>query len=197
MSISYTELYEFVKGRLKPSRFEHSVGVAETAYAIAARFSLNAYAARYVGIYHDAYRYDADGSTAAMLLKSGMSLCKEEIENPMLLHGPLAAFMMRRNCGEDVPDPYLLAVRHHTLGSKDMGQLGAVLYIADYIEPGRRHLTADERRRIMDNETLEDMVLCIMDMQAAYFRSNGIRSAEVSDELYAFLIAGGRFQDLK
>lgn len=197
MSISYTELYDFVKGRLKPSRFDHSVGVADTAYAIAERFAVDEEAARYAGIYHDAYRYDTDDNTAAMLEKSGMLIYPEEIENPMLLHGPLAAYHMRGDCGNDIPESYLIAVRHHTLGSKDMGRLGAVIYIADYLEPGRKHLGDDDRKFLLAPDSLEKIVIRIMDMQDSYFKKNGIKSAAVSDELYSYLKTGGRFIDLK
>lgn len=197
MSISYIELYDFVKSRLKESRFIHSAGVADTAAELAMRFSVRAESARYVGIYHDAYRYDADEGTAEMLERSGMVLYKEEIETPMLLHGPLAAFHMREDCGNDIPESYLIAVRHHTLGSKDMGRLGAVLYISDYIEPGRKHLSAEDRSYILAPDSLEEITIRIMDMQAQYFKREAIKSAEVSEELYSYLKNGGIFQDLK
>ena len=197
MSISYIELYDFVKRKLKESRFIHSVGVAETAAELAVRFSADSESARYVGIYHDAYRYDADVNTAAMLEQNGMKLYPEEVQTPMLLHGPLAAFHMREDCGDDIPDSYIIAVRHHTLGSKDMGRLGAILYISDYIEPGRKHLNADDRSYILAPDSLEEITIRIMDMQNSYFKREGIKSAGVSEELYSYLKNGGIYQDLK
>lgn len=52
-----------------------------------------------------------------------------------LLHGPAAA---ERLAGE--ADPELLdAIRYHTLGSARFGTLGRALYLADFLEPGRRY----------------------------------------------------------
>lgn len=51
-----------------------------------------------------------------------------------LLHGPAAA---ERLAGD--ADPELLdAIRYHTLGSARFGTLGRALYLADFLEPGRR-----------------------------------------------------------
>lgn len=55
-----------------------------------------------------------------------------------LLHGPAAA---ERLAGE--ADPELLdAIRYHTLGSPRFGALGRALYLADFLEPGRRYESA-------------------------------------------------------
>jgi HD superfamily phosphohydrolase YqeK len=52
-----------------------------------------------------------------------------------LLHGPAAA---ERLAGE--ADPELLeAIRYHTLGSARFERLGRALYLADFLEPGRRY----------------------------------------------------------
>lgn len=188
---SYTEIYEFVKGRLKESRFVHSIGVADTAAYLARRFALDEVAARICGIYHDAYRYDADDTTVAFLEANGIKLFDEEKENIVLLHGPLAAFHMRADVGEDTPDEFIKAVRHHTLGSKNMGRLGATIYIADYLEPGRKHLNDDDRSYLLEPDSLEEIIIRIMDMQNDYFKREGIKSARVSNELYDYIKSGG------
>ena len=191
MSISYTELYEKVKKMLKPSRFTHSEGVANTAYMLARRFGVDAEAARYCGIYHDAYRYDCDSSTASFCKENGWEIFPEEEENPMLLHGVLAAIHFPVDA-DGVPHGYQLAVRHHTLGAIEMGKLGGVLYIADYMEPGRKHLNYEDRGRILECPSLEAMIISIMDMQKEYFVREGIKEAGVSLKLYDFLKSGGQ-----
>ena len=191
MSISYTELYDKVKTMKKPSRFTHSEGVADTAYMLARRFGVDADAARYCGIYHDAYRYSPDDTTASFCIEKGWKIYPEEEANPMLLHGVLAAIHFPEDAG-GVPVSYQLAVRHHTLGAIEMGRLGGVIYIADYIEPGRKHLDYEERGRILESATLEDMIISIMDMQRIYFEKEGIKEAAVSTELYDYLKSGGQ-----
>ena len=191
MSISYTELYDKVKSMVKSSRFAHSEGVADTAYMLARRFGVDAEAAKYCGIYHDAYRYSCDESTVSFCLEKGWKVFPEEEKDPMLLHGALAAIHFPEDA-DGVPHSYQLAVRHHTLGAIEMGRLGGIIYIADYIEPGRKYLNYEERGKILGSDTLEGMIISIMDMQRSYFDKEGIKEAEVSLELYDFLKNGGR-----
>lgn len=193
MSIPYIDLCAKVRAMIKPSRFKHSENVASVASSLARRFSIDPDSASYCGIYHDAYRYSCDDRTVAFCIDNGWDVYPEERENPMLLHGALAAINFPNDAG-DIPYSYRLAVRHHTLGSKDMGRLGAIIYIADYIEPDRKHLTDADRNQILSSETLEDMVISIMDMQRAYFDSVNIKEAEVSRELYDFLKRGGKLE---
>lgn len=58
-----------------------------------------------------------------------------------MLHGPAAAERMRRD-GESRTE-LLDAVRYHTVGSAEWGRLGRALYMADYLEPGRKFSRAD------------------------------------------------------
>jgi 2-amino-4-hydroxy-6-hydroxymethyldihydropteridine diphosphokinase len=58
-----------------------------------------------------------------------------------MLHGPAAAERMRRD-GERRTE-LLDAVRYHTIGSVNWGRLGRALYMADYLEPGRKFSRAD------------------------------------------------------
>ncbi len=189
---SYTEVAQFVKSRIKESRYIHSLGVKEVAAALAKRFGVSEDAAAICGIYHDSYRYSADSNTALFLESKGVELEEEEKEDIVLLHGPLAAFYMRQDVGEDTPEEYIKAVRFHTLGSVSMGVLGAIIYIADFTEPGRKHLNEEDREFIFSSSTLEEMIIRIMDMQRAYFDKEGIKSAKVSDELYEYIKSGGK-----
>lgn len=190
--ISYTELEDKVKSMIKPSRFEHSLGVVEMSEYLASKFSLDSEVARYIGIYHDAYRYSCDETTPSFCIEHGIGVFPEEKENPMLLHGALAAIHFSEDAEGEVPDFYRIAVRHHTLGSRDMGLYGAILYIADYAEKGRKHLSEKERGFILSQNSLEKMIIVIMDAQREYFRKEGIANAAVSDELYSFLKNGGQ-----
>ena len=189
--IGYTELEAKVRGMIKEKRFVHSLGVVEVSRMLAERFGLSSDDAAYIGIYHDAYRYQADGTAPAYCRAHGVEVFPEEEKEPMLLHGALAAIHFTQDAEGDVPEYFQAAVRHHTLGHKEMGRYGAILYIADYMEPGRKHLDDDDRRRILSGERLEDMIITIMDMQGEYFRKEGIKSAAVSDELYRFIKDGG------
>lgn len=60
---------------------------------------------------------------------------------PGLLHGPAAATLLERD-GERRRD-VLDAIRYHTVGSPGWGIVGKALYMADYLEPGRKFSRQD------------------------------------------------------
>jgi 2-amino-4-hydroxy-6-hydroxymethyldihydropteridine diphosphokinase len=64
-------------------------------------------------------------------------LCPEEFRAlpPKLLHGPAAAERLAGEADAELLD----AIRYHTLGSARFGRLGRALYLADFLEPGRRY----------------------------------------------------------
>ena len=58
-----------------------------------------------------------------------------------ILHGPAAA--ARLAADGDARRELLDAIRFHTVGSSQWGRLGRALYMADYLEPGRKFSRAD------------------------------------------------------
>lgn len=70
-----------------------------------------------------------------------------------LLHGPAAA---ARLAAEGVDDEgFLRAVAFHTLGHPDFDRLGRALYMADFLEPGRR-FRAKWRARLRARMPMEE-----------------------------------------
>ena len=192
--MDYTELEKLVGENMKPGRFGHSIGVAGTAAMLLEKIGRDPLPGRICGIYHDYFRYIEAEKALDEVARYSISTVPEELAEPVLLHAPIAAFHMRDIVGP-VPDSFLKAVRWHTLGAKDMGVLGAIVYIADYAEPGRKHLDDGTRKKIFSLPTLEEMVLLILQMQDGYFRTVGKRSAEITLRLYDYLKGGGCFED--
>ena len=85
------------------------------------------------GVLHDALR---DAPEALL-----RELSDDYTSPTELLHGPAAAAMLVRE--GDVRPALLAAVRWHTLGSADWGCVGRALYMADFLEPGRKFAVAD------------------------------------------------------
>lgn len=84
---------------------------------------------RAAGWLHDALR-DAPPEELQSLVPSNLQALP-----PKLLHGPAAAERARADGIED--EDVLAAVAYHTVGHPDLGLLGRLLYLADYLEPGR------------------------------------------------------------
>jgi len=86
------------------------------------------------GVFHDALR-DAPESELRALAGDAPGYTTE------MLHGPAAAARMVAD-GETRRE-LLDAVRWHTVGSSAWGRLGRALYMADYLEPGRKFSRSD------------------------------------------------------
>jgi len=118
-------------------RREHIQRVTDLLDAWAVKLSLPAEertAWHDAGRYHDALRDAPD----ALLRELGGNSPDYPIE---MLHGPAAAEQMQRD-GERRTE-VLDAVRFHTVGSAQWGRLGRALYMADYLEPGRKFSRGD------------------------------------------------------
>ncbi len=83
--------------------------------------------------WHDALKDATDSELTALVGDA-------PFEVPML-HGPAAAVMLERE-GERRRN-VLDAIRYHTVGSLDWERTGQALYMADFLEPGRRFRPRD------------------------------------------------------
>jgi HD superfamily phosphohydrolase YqeK len=122
--------------RVGEKRAEHIQRVTGLLNAWAAAMRLPPAEARAfvdAGVLHDAMR---DATEAELREISG------DNESPLgLLHGPAAATMLARN-GEKRED-LLDAVRYHTVGNARWGIVGRALFMADFLEPGRKFMKQD------------------------------------------------------
>jgi len=118
-------------------RLEHIARVTELLDQWASALSLPADEARAwhdAGRYHDALR---DAPESQLRLLAG-DLSEYTLD---MLHGPAAANRLKAE-GE-ARAALLDAIRFHTVGSARWDRLGKALYMADYLEPGRKFSRAD------------------------------------------------------
>lgn len=154
--------------RLSIQRQEHVAGVVRTAERLAHRFGVAGDRVALAAYAHDLDRELPLCRALAMAADWQVSLSRLERDMPVLIHGKVTAERLIRQFGvrdSDVVD----AVRHHTLGSAAFGPVGLVLYVADFCEPGRRHLSASDRDRILRRRRLEEMVRDIIELSEHRF----------------------------
>jgi 2-amino-4-hydroxy-6-hydroxymethyldihydropteridine diphosphokinase len=115
-----------------PKRRAHIARVAEL-MAGWARLLAPEYAAHWTAAawLHDALR-DADPDTLRQLVDRDFREWPDG-----LLHGPAAAARIRSE-EPAAPRNVLNAVAYHTVGHSCLDTLGRALYLADYLEPGRK-----------------------------------------------------------
>jgi 2-amino-4-hydroxy-6-hydroxymethyldihydropteridine diphosphokinase len=85
------------------------------------------------GIFHDALKDAPDDELRALV--------GDVAYEPQMIHGPAAAAYLERK-GE-TRRSVLDAVRYHTVGYLDWDRTGRALYMADFLEPGRKFSQRD------------------------------------------------------
>ena len=152
----YKERRDELEKRVGPRRFKHSLGVSETAEALACVYGADKTAARVAGLLHDWDKGYDDPGILARADELGMELDAELSAMPRVLHGLTAAVALGRAFPE-LPPEVLAAVERHTLGAVDMSDLDMIVYIADALEPGRKGKMVQKLREKVGELELRDL----------------------------------------
>ena len=133
----FPQIDEQLKVSLKPGRYIHTLGVAYTAAALAMRYGIDVRQAFLAGLLHDCAKDIPDKEAVEICRKNDVSLTDYEIDHPHLIHAKLGAFWAKKRYSVTDAD-ILSAIRWHTTGTTRMSALEQIIFLADYIEPGRR-----------------------------------------------------------
>ncbi|WP_242368406.1 bis(5'-nucleosyl)-tetraphosphatase (symmetrical) YqeK [Lactobacillus intestinalis] len=143
------------KANMDKKRFEHCIGVSKTARKLA---KLNGYdedKAALAGFIHDYAK--------RVPVEEYRKVIKEQDFDPDLLnwnraiwHGIVGTYFIKRDL--EITDPEILqAVWRHTTADAEMTTLDKIVFVADFIEPGRDFPGVDEARKVAYNN-LDDGV---------------------------------------
>jgi predicted HD superfamily hydrolase involved in NAD metabolism len=126
----------------------------ETARRLAARWGAPEQTVAVAALMHDWAKQMPAAQLLAEAQARGLVTDPAEIAAPHLLHGPVAAALLAEQ--GLVTDPVALeAIRWHTTGRAGMGLVEQVIWLADYIEPGRRFEGVEPVRRLAERDLIE------------------------------------------
>ena len=169
---SYHEMQEILAQRLKPSRYQHSLGVADTAAALARRFGMNEERARIAGLLHDCGREYETAELPQEARRRGIPIGTIEAAMPLLLHAYVGAYRIYELYG--VNDAMTAqAIWRHTVGGENMTALDKIIYFADMIEPSRSYPEAERLRALARTATLDEMLLAGLTESIRFVISKG------------------------
>jgi predicted HD superfamily hydrolase involved in NAD metabolism len=143
--------------RLSEKRYTHTLRVADTVERLAELHRLDPKKARLAALLHDSAREVGKEELLRVADEEGIAMSELERERPILLHGPVAAELARKDLGVE-DEEVLEAVRAHTTGEPGMGSLALALYVADKIEPDRDQPGVEGLRKL----ALEDLCKAAM-----------------------------------
>lgn len=155
-----------IKKQLSSKRYEHSVRVAETAVKLARLHGCDEDKAEIAGLLHDYCKEYPEEEQVRIAVEQHLLSSREDLLMPQVLHGPVASYILKQEGLVD-DESVLQAVRYHTTGHPDMDTLAKIIFIADYIEPGRKTPNIDDLFDIAARD-LDECVVEIVDRTTVY-----------------------------
>lgn len=170
--MTYEAMREQLASRLKPTRYEHSLGVSETAVFLAQRFGVDVEQARVAGLLHDCARQYPNEEMVQEAARRGIVIGSVEAAMPLLLHAYIGAYLIQEDYG--VQDQEIAqAIYRHTVGGSGMSDLDKIIYFADMIEPNRQYPQVEELRRLSREASLDEMVLAGLSQSISFVNRKG------------------------
>lgn len=143
----YEEYQQRLREILSDKRFAHSIGVMETAKALAEQYGEDQERAALAGLLHDVAKELSLEESLEKCKAYGVALDEYMLRAPKTIHAPLGAEVLRNEWG--ISDEEILhAVAVHTLGDTEMSLLDKIIYMADYVEPNRTFGGVEELREL-------------------------------------------------
>ena len=142
-------------------RFEHSLRVRDTATRLAELYSCNKNKAEIASLLHDVARDMPLEEMQDILRKSGVysKYSDPEYQNHQLMHAHVGKEIAEKRFGIKDAD-ILRSIELHTTGGESMSLLDKVVFVADFIEPGRTFSGVNECRTLAFDD-LDKAVLYI------------------------------------
>lgn len=184
--IDLSDLRKAMEQELSSKRYLHTLGVSYTAACLAMAHGADMESAMTAGLLHDCAKPLKGEEQIALCEKNHLEISEVERINPSaLLHAKVGAYLAETRYGITVPD-ILNAIRYHTTGRPKMSKLEKILYIADYIEPGRKHVADLDRIRQMAYRDLDATMAKILEDTLVYLKTTDGQIDHMTEETYQY-----------
>ncbi len=185
MKNDWKKIRKSLEKRMDPKRYEHTLGVEYTAAALAMRYDASVSDARLAGLLHDCAKCLSDKKRLAICKKQNISISEVEHRNPFLLHTKVGSYLAMAEYGVEDQD-VLNAILNHTTGRPGMSLLEKIIFIADYIEPNRKHAPNLEEIRKLSFRDLDGALLRILEDTVAYLEDGGGETDPMTRKTYEY-----------
>ncbi len=149
---------------LSNSRYNHTLGVERMAVSLGEVFLPDRIAElRVAALLHDVAKELTYEDMKQIISEQRISVSDEDLATLPALHSFAGVALVQRDYPDFASPDILSAIRNHTLGSPDMSLFDKIIYISDYIEMGRTHISCEKVRmqllRAVSNESDQEMRL--------------------------------------
>ena len=180
------DLLEIYKN--KPHRMRHIEGVLQTAIEFGKKFKLDLHKLELAALLHDITKYYPLNEQKE-IIKANYSNADYILNNynDKILHSYSAAFVAKEKYGITDND-VLGAIMHHTIGKANMNMYEKIIFLSDYIEPGRVYESCVKARELAKDNISAEIVdlrtLNPLDKETLIASVNKTKRALVVSESY-------------
>lgn len=167
-----TGIQKKIEKKLKAERYGHTLGVMYTASSLAMCYEADLQNAMLAGLLHDCAKFCPVKEQMKLCDEFKIHLTESEKKMPALIHARLGAYLAEHEY--NIRDAEVLnAILYHTTGKPGMTALEKIVYIADYIEPGRQQIPGLNEVRRAAFTDLNEAVALSSGATISYLESTG------------------------
>ncbi len=183
--IDKTALIRQLEEELSYKRFVHTMGVAGTAASLAMCYNADVEKAEIAGLLHDCAKCMDLKRMQKICEKAGLKLSEMEFSSGSLLHSKAGMVLAKGKYG--IADQDILnAICYHTTGRPGMSLLEKIVFVADYIEPGRSVAEDLPQVRPMAFADIDACVLKILYDTLVYLNGSSAEIDPMTQKTYEF-----------
>ncbi len=171
--------------RLTQKRFEHTLRVESTAVELTQRYGGDSYDASIAALMHDYAKNDSVKKKEKYIEKYGIQLSAVERDRIDLTHGKIAAAIAEHKYNIDNAS-IIDAITYHTTGRPGMSKLEKIIYIADFIEPGRRSFQGLDKVRELAYEDLDRCLIKILMLTINHLMDKDMPIDPITEQTYEY-----------
>lgn len=171
---------------LDPKRYEHTLGVAYTAASLAMCYGADLNSALIAGMLHDCAKCLSNEKKISICKKHDLPINPAEEKNPFLLHAKVGSYLASKKYGVTDPD-ILNAILNHTTGRPDMSLLEKIVWLSDYIEPGRKQAPNLPEIRRIAFENLDKALVMALENTLSYLKGGNMEIDSMTQKTYDFI----------
>jgi len=180
--LSYREdILAWIKERLKPARYVHSLGVEQTAVNLARQYGVSFEEASLAGLLHDNAKY-LDINLQRKIAQKAFPKIDFDMDYASVFHAFAGAAEAKKRYPDLITDDMYNAIAYHTTGRKKMSPLEQIIYCADFIEPNRTPFEGLDEAKTAVFSDLETGTLLILKQTDEYVLSKNKRSFPLTKE---------------
>ena len=134
------ELDKKIKTKISNHRYIHTLGVKNAAVKIAGHcYSGDVSEIIAASMLHDISKEYSEAEQFDIMKKMGVHFTDTDMMSPQVFHSFTAPYVIKNEFPDFATENVLSAVFNHTTGAADMSLFDEIIFLADYIEDGRKY----------------------------------------------------------